>query len=166
MQEFMNELGKKVTDVVKKIEKSTEPLVKKTEEMVEVQKVKSQIRALENNNEVDLFDLGEIVFAKYKDSLVIDEDFVAICEEIEERLEKIEELEKQVVELKGQEICTACGMVMSNHVFYCSHCGTKMEKKVEEDVVQEMGQESIFEEPVFEEPAFEEEIKETVTEEL
>lgn len=149
MKELMNGLGKRVNEVAGQIGKKTEPIVKKTEEMVEIQKVKSQIRDLENHNEYDLCDLGEIVFAKYKDELVQDEDFVAICEEIEQRLEAIENLELRIAELKGVEICKNCEMVLPKGVSYCSNCGAKVERPVIK--VDEIEKEDIEEATIFEE---------------
>ncbi len=142
MKELMNEFGKKVNDVAGQLSKKTEPIMKKTEELVEIQKLKSQVRALENHNECDLIDLGEIVFAKYKDDLVEDEDFVAICEEIEQRLEAIENIELRIAGLKGMEICKECEMHLSKGVSYCSNCGAKVERPVLERVEGE----TIFEE--------------------
>lgn len=148
MKEIINEFGKKVNVVAGQIGKKTEPLMKKTEEMVEIQKIKSQIRALENHNECDVIDLGEIVFAKFKDELVTDEDFVAICEEIEQRLEAIENLELRIAALKGVDICKECEMLLPKGFSYCPNCGAKVEDvepKVEEEV-EEIETETIFEE--------------------
>ena len=148
MKDLMNELGKKVNEVVEQIGKSTEPLVNKTQEVVEIQKVKAQIRNLENNNECDLCDLGEIVYAKYKDGIVEDEDFVAICEEIEQRLEAIDELEKYIADIKGVAICSACEMAVDKGACFCSNCGapivkTEKNESAEEEIFEE---EHIFEE--------------------
>ncbi|MFI3209071.1 MAG: zinc ribbon domain-containing protein [Eubacteriales bacterium] len=136
MKELFNDLGKKVNEVVGQISKKTEPLMKKTEDVVEVQKIKAQIRTLYKNNEYDLSDLGEIVFAKYKDELIEDEDFVAICEEIEQRLDAIEELEKQVVSLKGMCTCDECEMSVDKEAAFCPNCGAKIvhEEEPTEDV--------------------------------
>ena len=148
MKDLINELGKKVNEVVEQIGKSTEPLVNKTQEVVEIQKVKAQIRNLENNNECDLCDLGEIVYAKYKDGIVEDEDFVAICEEIEQRLEAIDELEKYIADIKGVAICSACEMTVDKGACFCSNCGapiakTEKNEPAEEEIFEE---EHIFEE--------------------
>lgn len=153
MKEFMSELGKKVNVVAEQLGKKTEPLVKKTEEVVEIQKVKGQIRAMEMENEYDLADLGEIVYAKYLDGLVEDEDFAAICEEIGERLLIIDAMEKYLAELKGIEICTECDAELMKDAEFCSKCGAKVEHFVEdveedEDEIEESEDitEEIFEE--------------------
>ncbi len=128
MKEFMNELGKRVNEVAEQIGKKAEPIVKKTEEVVEIQKIKAQIRAMENENEYDLADLGEIVYAKYLDGLVDDEDFTAICKEIGERLVIMEAMEKYLAELKGIEICPECDAELMKDARYCSKCGVKLDR--------------------------------------
>lgn len=168
MKEIIDELGKKFNEVAEQIGKKTEPLVNKTQEVVEIQKVKSQIRTLEHNNEFDLCDLGEIVFAKYKDGAVEDEDFVAICEEIEQRIEAIQELEKSIADLKGVEVCKECEMTLDKGVSYCSNCGAKVEKPVpEEPEFEEEDEVTIFDEdePIFTEEDLTEEEVEIVFEE-
>lgn len=143
MKELMNEFGKKVNEVAGQIGKKTEPLKKKTEIMVEIQKLKSQVRALENHNEFDLADLGEIVFVKYSEGLIEDEDFMAICEEIEQRLDAIDNLEQRMAKLKGVEICKNCEMTLQKGVYFCSNCGMKVERDVEsEEEVPEMEEET------------------------
>lgn len=130
----MKKIINKVNVVAGEIGKRTEPIMKKTEIMVAVQKLKSHIRSLENHNEYDLCDLGEIVFAKYRDGLVEDEDFVAICEEIDQRLNAIDSLEARIVKLKGIELCDNCEMPLQKDVFFCPNCGAKVEQpEVEEE---------------------------------
>lgn len=152
MKEFMNELGKKVNEVAEQLGKRTEPIVKKTEEVVEIQKIKGQIRAMEMENEYDLADLGEIVYAKYLDGLVEDEDFVAICKEIGERLLIIEAMEKYLAELKGIEICPECDAELMKDAEFCSRCGAKVEHLVEDEEEEDAEDDSeAISEEIFEE---------------
>lgn len=147
MKEIMNEISKKANEVAKVIGEKTEAFSKKTEEVIEIQKVKSQIRALEQNIEVDLCDLGEIIYAKFKEEQEIDSDLTPICVEIKERLELIDTLEKQVLEYKGQELCNECGKPVDKAASFCSCCGAKIERPVE----PEEDEETVDTEPIFEE---------------
>lgn len=54
MKEFFEDLGKFITETAGNVGK-------KTEEVMEVQKLKSQIRSLERSNQGDLTDLGKII---------------------------------------------------------------------------------------------------------
>ena len=94
MADFFNVLGKKISDVA-------EDLGKKTEETVEIQKIKSNIRSLKRANERDLIDIGKMVYDKFHDGEISDIDYVTLCEAIEKREEEIERKEEEVKKIKG-----------------------------------------------------------------
>ena len=96
MADFFNVLGKKISDVA-------EDLGKKTEDTVEIQKIKSNIRSLKRANERDLIDIGQIVYDKFHDGEISDIDYVTLCEAIEKREEEIERMEAEVKKIKGNE---------------------------------------------------------------
>ena len=96
MADFFNVLGKKISDVA-------EDLGKKTEDTVEIQKIKSNIRSLKRANERDLIDIGKMVYDKFHDGEISDIDYVTLCEVIEEREEEIERMEAEVKKIKGNE---------------------------------------------------------------
>ncbi len=94
MGDFFNVLGKKIADVA-------EDLGKKTEETVEIQKIKSNIRSLKRANERDFIDIGKMVYDKFHDGEISDIDYVTLCEAIEKREEEIERQEEEVKKIKG-----------------------------------------------------------------
>ena len=94
MGDFFSVLGKKISDVA-------EDLGKKTEETVEVQKIKSDIRSLKRANERDFMDIGKMVYEKFHDGEISDIDYVTLCEAIEKREEEIERQEEEVKKIKG-----------------------------------------------------------------
>ena len=94
MADFFSVLGKKISDVA-------EDLGKKTEETVEVQKIKSEIRSLNRANERDLIDIGKMVYEKFQEGAVADTDYITLCEAIEKREEEIERKEDEVKKIKG-----------------------------------------------------------------
>jgi len=94
MADFFSVLGKKISDVA-------EDLGKKTEETVEVQKIKSDIRSLKRANERDFIDIGKMVYDKFHDGEISDIDYVTLCEAIEKREEEIERQEEEVKKIKG-----------------------------------------------------------------
>lgn len=96
MADFFNVLGKKISDVA-------EDLGKKTEDTVEIQKIKSNIRSLKRANERDLIDIGKMVYDKFHDGEISDIDYVTLCEAIEKREEEIERMEAEVKKIKGNE---------------------------------------------------------------
>ena len=96
MADCFNVLGKKISDVA-------EDLGKKTEDTVEIQKIKSNIRSLKRANERDLIDIGKMVYDKFHDGEISDIDYVTLCEAIEKREEEIERMEAEVKKIKGNE---------------------------------------------------------------
>ncbi|MDL2295301.1 hypothetical protein LJC18_00580 [Lachnospiraceae bacterium OttesenSCG-928-E19] len=97
MQDFFEDLGKKITKVA-------DDVVKKTGDTVEIQKIKSQIRILDRSDERDFTDMGKIIYDKFRKGEVVDETFISFCEEIERREETREELEKEIENIKGTEL--------------------------------------------------------------
>jgi len=94
MADFFSVLGKKISDVAG-------DLGKKTEDTVEIQKIKSNIRSLKRANERDLIDIGKMVYDKCRDGEISDSDYVTLCEAIEKREEEIERQEEEVRKIKG-----------------------------------------------------------------
>lgn len=95
MSDFLNNLGKKFMDVAGDLEK-------KTEDTIEIQKIKSEIRSLKRANERDFIDIGKMVYEKFHNGEVSDIDYVVLCEAIEKREEEISEQEEAIKRIKGE----------------------------------------------------------------
>lgn len=95
MSDFFNELGKKLTE--------TADLVgKKTGDILETEKYKSQIRSLERSNERDFIDIGKMIYEKFQENEIPDMDCIELCEAIEKRKESIEDLKGEIERIKGE----------------------------------------------------------------
>ncbi len=129
MKEIVNEIGKIVTNVADQLGKKAEPIKKITEDAVEVQRLKAKIRTLQKNNVNDLHGLGVIVYSKYKEGAITESEFIAICEEIDNRNMIIEQLEEQIVKVRGEAICDNCKSAVSEDAIYCSKCGVPLHKE-------------------------------------
>lgn len=129
----LESLGKTISEkaevVAKKTEEAVEVVAKKTEETVEVQKIKSQIRVMERNNERDFQDIGKIVYERYQKGKEIDAEFVELCEAISEREESIDNYKKQVAEIRGLDVCPSCKAHVEANVVFCPKCGAKIEEE-------------------------------------
>lgn len=93
MADFFEELGKRITDVASDIGK-------RTEDTIEVQKIKGDIRFMKRANERNLLDLGRMVYDKFQKGEVDDTEYIALCEEIEKREEEMEKREEEIVRIK------------------------------------------------------------------
>lgn len=87
-------------DIVDRISDAAETVGKRADEVIETQKVKSKIRALEKNNRRDFRDLGRMLYEKYKSGEVIDGDYLELCEVIEERENEIAAREAELENIK------------------------------------------------------------------
>lgn len=81
MADFFEQLGKKISDVA-------EDFGKKTEDTLEVQRIKSQIRSLDRANERDYIEIGKKIYEKFKSGEVADLEYISLCESIEKERKK------------------------------------------------------------------------------
>ena len=95
MQDFFDDLGKRIAE-------TADEVVKKTGDAVEVQKIKSQMRTLKRSNERDYIDIGKMVYDKFKGGEIVDESFISFCEEIEKRDETIEDYKTEISRIKDE----------------------------------------------------------------
>ncbi len=175
MADFFSKWGSKIGDNLgdlgKIISEKAEAVSKKTEDAVEIQKIKNQIRVMERSNERDLLDIGKMVYALFKNGELVGAEYAELCEAIAEREESIEECKKQVAELKGLGICSNCNEHVDTSAAYCPKCGAKIEKSEEfedkdaEEDTEEDTEDDIFEEDVEVVEVVEAEIVEENTEE-
>lgn len=95
MADFFEDLGKRISDVASDIGK-------KTEDTIEIQKLKSEIRSLKRGNERDYIDIGKMVYDKFHKHEVLDLELIPLCETIEKRDESIEDYEGKIARIKEE----------------------------------------------------------------
>ena len=154
MKEFFEDLGKFITETAGNVGK-------KTEEVMEVQKLKSQIRSLERSNQGDLTDLGKIIYERFRKEEAVDGELEVICEEIRKRRMIIVAFEKKLADMKGVKECVNCQELIEKDMKFCPHCGAEVKK---EEMPQEC--EDIFAESDVSESAKMEETTEEVIEDI
>lgn len=137
--EIGDQIGKSTVGIGHQLGRATEEITKKTEEVVNIQKLKSEIRTLENENVHNCIDLGELVYEMYEDGENINEEMQVICKQLEERLVKIEELEEELTRVRGVISCNKCEAVNEYASIFCNQCGEKVSysDKDGEDLEQE-----------------------------
>ncbi len=69
--------------------------------MVEIQRLKGQIRTLERGNEEDFLEMGRFLYHRFQAGEQLDEQMSTLCSKIEERIERIEKHQAQIEEIKG-----------------------------------------------------------------
>lgn len=131
MRSFFEDLGKKLGE-------TAETVTNKAGEAMEIQKMKSQIRALERGNDNDLVELGLAVYEQFKAGDAVGEEAAILCEAIQDREASIAEYLQKISEVKGDFQCEECGKTVARGMAYCPYCGAKTpEDTVEEEEAEE-----------------------------
>ncbi len=133
MKNFWEDLGKRLGE-------TAESVTNKAGEAMEIQKLKSQIRTLERENDSDLAELGLAVYDQFKAGTEVGEEAVGLCEAIQSREESIAECLQKISDVKGDSQCEECGRTVGKGMAYCPYCGHKMPEIPEEDIVDEAGE--------------------------
>ena len=132
MRNFLEDLGKRLGE-------TAESVTNKAGEAMEIQKLKSQIRTLERENDSDLAELGLAVYDQFKSGTEVGEEAAGLCEAIQSREESIAECLQKISDVKGDSQCEDCGKTVGKGMAYCPFCGHKMPEIVEdaaEDVAE------------------------------
>lgn len=132
MRNFLEDLGKRLGE-------TAENVTNKAGEAMEIQKLKSQIRTLERENDNDLAELGLAVYDQFKAGTEVGEEAAGLCEAIQSREESIAECMQKISDVKGDSQCEECGKTVGKGMAYCPYCGHKMPEIPEEkeDIVEE-----------------------------
>lgn len=118
-ERFFEELGKYIGETATTVGN-------KAGEVIETQKLKSQVRSLTHENTVDLLELGRGVYEQYKNGTALDEKRRRLCEAISSREESIAEFEEKISAIKGAGKCPNCGKMVAKEMVFCPYCGEKM----------------------------------------
>ncbi|MCQ2969229.1 MAG: hypothetical protein MJ191_03730 [Clostridium sp.] len=127
MTEFFSNFGKKISNV-------GQETVKKTKEIAEISKISNKIKDEEKKINGLYTELGKKYFSLYSRNKV--SEIQDICSSITDSLQVVEEMKKELKLLKGIRICDNCGAEQYSNVVYCSKCGEKLIKDVNDEVVE------------------------------
>lgn len=122
---FFESLKQTLTD-------TAEAVGKKTEDVLEVQKLRSKISNAKKNVEVDYKKLGMIIYQRYLSGETLDEELVTLCDAIGDLMKQAEQYQEELADKKGIIICNVCSSSNPKDAFYCMKCGNKLPVKVQE----------------------------------
>lgn len=130
MEELYGNLKGNLENIGKVLAETAEVVAKKTEDTIEIQKIKSQIRVMARNNKRDFQDIGKMIYERFQKGQVDDEEFLELCETIQEREKAIEDYKRQVAVIKGLEMCKNCKTHLEPSAVYCPKCGAKAKEEI------------------------------------
>lgn len=109
--------------------KAAQSVTSKTKEGMEISRLSSESRGVSNELSALYTQIGRI----YVDSRGADNETMApLAARAVELQGKLEELERQKMQLKNQNRCPACGVVMPKNARFCSSCGRRMPETIPE----------------------------------
>lgn len=107
--------------------------VKKTGDMVN----RTKLAYTADNTEDKIFsvmsEIGEIIYADYKDGKDLPEELLDKCAKIEELYTELDSLKTQIAELKSQVSCPSCGEYNAKNSDFCKNCGQNLKENQTEE---------------------------------
>ena len=105
---------------------------KKTEEFVETQKMRNKVRTLQREIRKKYADVGEIVYKRYVDGDIMDEELAGHCEVVMGLQKELAECKESMAAKQGKNVCPACGISNPKDAVFCMYCGTELPGEEEE----------------------------------
>lgn len=117
-------------DVFSKLKKNfgetAEVIGKKTENFVEIQKLKSQIHTANHEIAQNYEEMGEMIYRKYQQGEALDPELTAICEDITELKTEVASCKEEIGQYRGESTCPECGANVPANAAFCMKCGAQM----------------------------------------
>ena len=108
------------------LKSAAEVAAKKTEQTVEISKLKFEIAKVKAETDKKYMELGELVYKACKGDSKAQENTTAIIKEIDELFRKVKALLKELDETENAVTCKECGKRNGKDAKFCSQCGEKL----------------------------------------
>ncbi len=102
----------------------------KSEQLVDIAKVKLSIVNAESDVKKLYTELGAVLYEKYKASEAVPEEFSELCMKIDSKQAEISEARGKLAALKNAAICKNCGKEVPENSAFCPSCGNKVGEEV------------------------------------
>lgn len=117
-------------DLLDKIKKGTKVIAEKSEELVEVAKIKMSIGKTETELVKRQTELGVLVYNLYTEGKANIPEVAGLCGEIDQLMREIDNLNLQLNELqavdKEKKHCPNCSSENQQGAKFCAKCGAKI----------------------------------------
>ena len=129
---FKNSFSK----VTKFVRKSASNVVQKSNDFVEVSRLKVQIDGEEKKKEIIFTSLGKLVYKAYISKIELSEEIKDECAAIFEHDKEIKRIKGQIFQIKKIKKCSNCGNKITIDTYFCPNCGEKQELIINNDSVE------------------------------
>ena len=132
----------KLDEVLAKAKDLAKVAGNKTEEAVELTRLKIQASQLRGDIDANYLKLGEIIYELNKAGTE-NEELISMCiAEIESQRTELAELTNRIDEMKNVVKCSECLAANPVGALYCARCGARLEKKQGQEAPTEQETES------------------------
>ncbi len=108
--------------------KTTQTAVKKSNEIIEVTKLRISIADGEADVAKIMRRIGETVYTAYKNEEAPEVSLEELCAEADEKMEMLDALREKLSAAKKMKRCANCKAEMDADAEFCSKCGTHFEE--------------------------------------
>lgn len=129
LKSSLSKLAKNITEGASNVANT---VVKTSTEMVEKSKVLSSIGSCKRDVKELYQSLGENLYKKGKDGLLVGEEFSETISKIDILYEEIAILQAKLEALSNDSTCNSCGKELDKGIKFCPSCGSKQEEIKEE----------------------------------
>lgn len=115
-----------IEKIINNVEKTAKTVVQKSNDVVEITKLKMAISNAEAEAEELIADVGRLVYEAYKSGEGNPELVEEKCEQIEALKKDIEEKRNLFAKLRNLKRCNECEYENEAEAVYCCKCGSKL----------------------------------------
>ena len=123
MADFFKKIGKGISDTSKNVKESVENSRRKSD-------LRQRITAANNKIEQIKITMGEKLYNAYVNDTDA-EDCTELCRRIDELRASAEKCKADILAIDGIKKCDNCGLEINADAAFCSHCGAKQLKNIE-----------------------------------
>ncbi|AGL01580.1 zinc ribbon domain-containing protein [Desulfoscipio gibsoniae] len=127
MADGAKQLGSRAKDFSGMAGDKARDITKKSSDLIEVTKMKHEMKKLERELENNLAGIGALYYQQQSGQDDVKEELDRLLDATKELEKEIDELEKQINALQPEEpVCTDCGKELPTGGKYCSYCGKRV----------------------------------------
>jgi hypothetical protein len=122
---FFMDILNNLSKIAKSVGDSAVTVAKKSGEVVEITKLNASISAENDKIKILYEEIGEEVYAKYKQGETVIDAMLGKCEEIQQISQNLDCIKQRILEIKDIKLCPGCGSKIEYSVLFCPMCGEK-----------------------------------------
>lgn len=112
----------------KTLKRTADTMSKKTDEFVEMQKLRSRKHAIEDSIKDTYAEIGKKIYARYKAEQSCNKEVSDLCDVITRLEEDLAACNEEIAMRKGETECPNCGAANPKSSVFCMNCGSRLEE--------------------------------------